>query len=92
MNKHACRDWFVMLAITAGWVAATVFLFMYPSSTTFGIWASLVATIVGAYHWICVSDDKRVDAGNVVPQFDLGEIAKAAEKRDWKGGEDGCST
>lgn len=89
MNKHDCRDWFVMLAITAGWIAATVFLFMYPSSTTFGIWASLVATIVGAYHWICVSDDKRVDAGNVISQFDIGDIAKAAMDRDWKGEDHG---
>ncbi len=81
-NTQDCRDWFVMLAVTAGWVAATVFLFMNRSSANFGIWASLVATIVGAYHWICVSDDKRVDAGNVDPHIDVGALAAAAE-RDW---------
>ncbi len=88
MNTQDCRDWFVMLAVTAGWVAATVFLFMNRSSANFGIWASLVATIVGAYHWICVSDDKRVDAGNVDPHIDVGALAEAAA-RDWKGEEHG---
>lgn len=84
MNTQDFRDIFVLLMVSAGWSAATVFLFMYPSTTNFTIWSTLVGTIGGMYHWICVTDDKRLDAGNVDPHFDLGAIAQAAASRNWK--------
>jgi hypothetical protein len=89
MANQDYRDIFVLLMVSAGWVAATVFLFLYHSTANFGIWAGLVGTIGGVYHWICVSDDKRVDAGNVATTFDVGELAKAAMDRDWKGEDHG---
>jgi hypothetical protein len=89
MNTQDYRDYFVTAIVAAGWTAATVFLFMYPSSTNFGIWGTLVGTIGGIFHWLCVSDDKRVDAGNVVPNFDVGDIAREAMNRDWHGEENG---
>ena len=31
-------DAFVIAVITAAWAAATVYLFLHPSDTSFGIW------------------------------------------------------
>ena len=66
MNKQDYRDTFVLMMVSGGWVAATVFLFLYPTQMNFATWAALVATVGGIYHYLCVSDDKREDAGNVV--------------------------
>jgi hypothetical protein len=59
---------------------------MYPSSVNFATWAGFEATLYGAYHWLCVSDDKRVDAGNVVAVLPTEGLA--SEFRDWKGEHD----
>jgi hypothetical protein len=83
-NRPDKRDTVVMVMVCCGWVAATVFLFMYPQSINFATWAGLVATIGGVFHWLCISDDKRVDAGNVsavLPNFP--EEGTASENRDW---------
>jgi hypothetical protein len=64
-------------------LAATIFLFMYPSSVNFATWGSFEAVLFGAYHWLCVSDDKRMDAGNV--SMVLPTEGLTAEFRDWKG-------
>ena len=85
MNKQDYRDYFVLGIVTAGWAAATVFLFRHPSSVNFATWAGLVATLGGMYHWLCVSDDKRVDAGNVTAVLPTEGLS--AEFRDWKGEE-----
>ncbi len=42
--------------------ASTVFLFKYPSAAVFGLWCGLVATEVGAYHFLNVRDSKENDA------------------------------
>jgi hypothetical protein len=93
MNKQDYRDYFVLGIVTAGWVAATVFLFWYPSSVNFATWAGLVATIGGVYHWLCVNDDKRVDAGNVaavLPSEGLTDVAGNLQ-REWKGEDHGAA-
>ena len=87
MVKQDYRDYFVLAAVTLGWTVATLFLFLHASSVNFATWAGLVATIVGAYHWLCVSDDKRVDAGNVaavLPTEGLTDVVGNLQ-RDWKG-------
>lgn len=85
-NPQDYRDYVVLGLVTGIVLTATVFLYMYPSSETFGIWSGVVSATYGAFHWLCISDDKRVDAGNVVgpisTQFDDG-----ADTRDWVGGE-----
>ena len=54
------NDWFVVLHINGVLVASTVFVFKHPEH--FGIYAALVGTIVGFYHFMTISDDKRADA------------------------------
>lgn len=85
-NKQDYRD-YVVLGFVSGIIsAATVFLFMYPSAQDFGIWSGVVSATYGAYHWLCVSDDKRTDAGNVsgaLPSGLSGELFK--EPHNWLG-------
>jgi hypothetical protein len=90
MAEQDYRDYFVLGVVSVGWLAATVFLFLYPSSVNFATWAGLVATIGGIYHYLCVSDDKRVDAGNVAAVLPTEGLS--AEFRDWKGGDNGGAT
>ena len=54
-------DAFVIAVITAAWAAATVYLFLHPSDTSFGIWCGLASTLIGAYHWLTIYDDKKPD-------------------------------
>ena len=82
MNTQDFRDIFVLLMVSAGWSAATVFLFMYPSSVNFATWAGFEATLYGAYHWLCIKDDKRVDAGNVAAVLPT-EGLTSEISRDW---------
>jgi hypothetical protein len=86
MAEQDYRDYFVLGVVSVGWLAATVFLFLYPSSVNFATWAGLVATIGGIYHYLCVSDDKRVDAGNVAAVLPTEGLA--SEFRDWTGEHD----
>lgn len=94
-NKQDFRDYFVLGAVTVSGVIACVFLFMNPSSVNFATWSGFESVLYGAYHWLCVSDDKRVDAGNVtavLPTEGLTDVIANAS-RDWKGGEHvGCAT
>lgn len=62
-NQQDARDRFVMGAVTAAWIASTVYLFIHPSEGAFATWAGLAVTMVGAYHWLVILDDKRPDAG-----------------------------
>ena len=64
MNKFGATDWFVMLLFAAAWVAATVYLFAHPSVDVFGIWASMLASMGGVYHWLTIRDGKIPDAGS----------------------------
>ena len=89
MNKQDYRDYFVLGAVTISGALACLFLFMYPSSVNFATWAGFEATLYGAFHWLCVSDDKRVDAGNVTAVLPTEGLA--AEFRDWKGEDHGLA-
>lgn len=62
-NVRDCRDTFVMAAVTAAWVASTVWVFIHPSEGAFATWAGLAATMIGAYHWLVMLDDKKPDQG-----------------------------
>ena len=62
-NIRDCRDTFVMGAVTAAWAASTVWVFLHPSEGAFATWAALAATMIGAYHWLVMLDDKRPDQG-----------------------------
>lgn len=62
-NKQDSRDWFVMCAVTSAWCASTVWLFIHPSEAAFATWAGLAVTMIGAYHWLVLLDDKRPDGG-----------------------------
>ena len=85
MNQQDYRDYFVLGVVTCVTIAASVFLFWQPSSVKFATWSGLVATVAGWYHWLSISDDQRVDCGNV--RAELPENGLAAEQRDWIGGE-----
>jgi hypothetical protein len=84
-NQKDARDWVIMALVTLGWIAATVFLFTHPATVNFATWSGLTATICGVYHYLCVDDDKRVDAGNVTAALPTEGLE--GEIRDWKGGE-----
>lgn len=62
LNRNDCRDWFIMGTIASAWSAATVYLFMHHSEIVFGAWCGLCATMVGAYHYLNVRDQKVADA------------------------------
>ena len=85
-NQRDARDWVVMALVTLGWLSGTGFLFVWPSSVNYATWSGLTATICGVYHWLTISDDKRVDAGNVeakLPEIGLTDVI-ANEARIWK--------
>lgn len=86
MARQDYRDYFVLGAVTCSGALACLFLFLYPSSVNFATWSGFEATLYGAYHWLCVSDDKRVDAGNVVAMLPTEGLA--SEFRDWTGERD----
>jgi hypothetical protein len=86
VNKQDYRDYFVLGAVTVSGLLACAFLFMYPSSVNFATWSGFEATLFGTYHWLTVSDDKRVDAGNVAAVLPTEGLA--SEFRDWTGGHD----
>lgn len=56
------RDWFVLGCISFVGLAATLFLFKYPSATNFATFAGLQVTLMGAYHWMVIRDSKQKDA------------------------------
>jgi hypothetical protein len=68
IRRNDCRDWFVMLVITAAFNAGTVWIFIHPSNEAFIAWCGLVATMGGIYHWLNVRDSKAPDACGVAPQ------------------------
>lgn len=55
-------DWFVALLVGGAWAASTVFLFLHYSDMNFVTWSGFGVTIVGAYHWMSVRDDKEKDS------------------------------
>lgn len=83
MNKQDYRDVAVLILVSVGWLAATLFLFLYPSPINFATWAGFGATVGGVYHFLCVSDDKRIDAGNVVAVLPTMIDGAATDGRDW---------
>jgi hypothetical protein len=61
-QQNSLRDWFIMGLFAGVYVAATVYLFRHPGPETFGVWAGMVATMGGVYHWLDVRDAKTPDA------------------------------
>ena len=62
-NLRDIRDHIVMVIVTVVLAFGTVFLVKHPTDGNFLTWAGLVATVTGLYHFLCVFDDKRPDAG-----------------------------
>ncbi|HXS14414.1 MAG TPA: hypothetical protein VN734_17075 [Acidobacteriaceae bacterium] len=62
MNKLDIRDWFVMILAGLLWGIATFFLFRHPTEANFATWATLSGTMLGAYHWMVIRDQKVPDA------------------------------
>ena len=50
-------DWFVMVLIGALAAVGSVYVFKFHSDTAFGIWAGVVGTLTGAFHWLRIKDD-----------------------------------
>lgn len=51
----------VAAIVTLTLLFGTLFLLAHPTDSNFMTWAGLVATVVSAYHWIAMTDDKRQD-------------------------------
>ena len=56
------RDWFVMAMMGATGLIASVALFLHFSAGAFVTWAGLQGTLIGAYHWFVIRDQKVPDA------------------------------
>jgi hypothetical protein len=56
------RDLFVMLLVSAMWVAGTVYLFIHASDMNFATWMGGSGTMTGFYHWTMMKDQKVPDA------------------------------
>jgi hypothetical protein len=59
-----------MTLVSLAWGAATAYLFLHPGEGTFITWGTISGTMIAAYQWLCVYDDKKLDAGvapNVSP-------------------------
>lgn len=85
-NQRDARDWVVMALVSLGGLAATVFLFCYPSSVNFATWSGFEGTLFGVYHWLTISDDKRVDSGNVTSVLPAEGLTSQID-RDWLRGD-----
>jgi hypothetical protein len=62
------RDWIILGLVTLIWLVATAFLFVSlfllktGHAAEFGIWAGVVSTVTGVYHWLNLKDSKTPDA------------------------------
>ena len=56
------RDWVVIGLMGAIQLAATVFVFAHPDVVNFATFATLTGTLITAYHWVIVKDQKEKDA------------------------------
>ena len=54
-------DIFVMVIVSAAWIASTVYIFLHASDVNFATWCGMSATMGGIYHWLTVYDDKKPD-------------------------------
>lgn len=59
--KTDWRDVAVLVIFTAGFAAATTYLFKHPSDMNFATFAALFGTLSAAYHWIITYDSKHPD-------------------------------
>ena len=84
INPRDYRDTTVMILVCSEAIASTIFLYMHPAPVNFATWAGLVATTGGIFHWLTISDDKRVDAGNLAAVLPDTGYDAAAEDRNWK--------
>jgi hypothetical protein len=62
VNKTRWGDILIGLLVAIMWVAATVYLFKHPSDISFGTWGTICGTMLCAYKWIDMRDDKEKDA------------------------------
>lgn len=56
------RDYFILVHVNAAGIASGIYTFMHPDVVNFGAWCTLLATLVGCYHWFVVRDSKLPDA------------------------------
>jgi hypothetical protein len=61
MKRLDIRDYFVMALLSGLAAAGSVYVFKWPSNAAFGIWAGVVGTLTGAFHFLSIGDDKRKD-------------------------------
>lgn len=59
------RDWYIMFHLGGVMGASTYFLFLHPEH--FDGWALFVGTIISAFQWLTIHDDKVPDAINNHP-------------------------
>ncbi len=62
MKSADFRDYFILMHVNAAGIAATVYTFMHPDPVTFGAYGTLIAALVGTYHWFVLKDSKQADA------------------------------
>lgn len=63
--RKDARDWYIMLHLGAAMAAATAFLFFHPEH--FDGWALFVGSIISAFQWLTIHDDKVPDAAPTPP-------------------------
>jgi hypothetical protein len=61
MKRLDIRDYFVLASLGAMLIAASVYLFKHPSDINYAAWGAVCGTLVSAYHWLAIGDDKRKD-------------------------------
>jgi hypothetical protein len=58
------KDYVTMVLVTGFGAAATWYLFLpHHDNTAFSIWSTILGTLIGAYHFLNIHDDKVKDAG-----------------------------
>ena len=55
------KDKLTVLALFLITIASTIYIFVHPSDAVFGIWGGLVGTILAAWKWFDIWDDKNKD-------------------------------
>lgn len=81
MNTLNFRDWFVIVVSTGLWLAATWFLFTHPGEANFATWATVSGSMLGAYHWMVIRDQKIRDSC----EYDHQDPAADSQIPGWRG-------
>ena len=59
--KLDIRDWFVLASLCTILIAASIYLFKHPSDVNYAAWGAVCGTLISAYHWLTIRDDKEDD-------------------------------